>query len=66
MLALVGKNDPWFQNGWTRGDCGTYINKDNGSRSIVLSEGVLSARHELLEDPNLQKTVLEFLRKHMR
>jgi dienelactone hydrolase len=66
VLALVGKNDPWFQNGWTRGDCGTYINKDNGSRSIVLSEGVLSARHELLEDLNLQKTVLEFLRKHMR
>ena len=66
VLALVGKYDPWFQNNWTRGNCGEYINKHNGSRSIVLSEGALSARHELLEDRNLQASVLEFLRQHMR
>ncbi len=66
VLALVGKHDPWFQNNWTRGDCGAYINKNNGSQSIVLSEGPLSARHALLEDRDLQKTVLEFLRKHIR
>ncbi len=66
VLALVAKGDPWFQNDWTRGDCSAYFNKDNGSRSIVLSEGVLSARHELLEDKDLQKVVLEFLHKHRR
>jgi len=66
VLTLVGNKDPWFQNSWTRGDCGAYINKNNGSRSIVFSQGKLSARHELLEVQSLQKTVLEFLRKHMR
>ena len=66
VLALVGEHDPWFQSSWTRGNCGAYINKGNGSHSIVLSEGVLSARHELLEDRDLQKTVVEFLHSHMR
>ncbi len=66
VLALVAKNDPWFQNAWNRGNCGVYMNKHNGSRSIVLSEGVLNARHELLEDRNLQKKVLEFLQKNQR
>ncbi|MFK7793960.1 MAG: dienelactone hydrolase family protein [Gammaproteobacteria bacterium] len=65
VLALVAENDPWFQNSWTRGNCGAYINKHNGSQSIVLSEGVLSARHALLEDKDLQEAVLEFLREHM-
>jgi dienelactone hydrolase len=65
VLSLVGKNDPWFQNSWSLGDCGSYMNKDNGSQSIVLPKGAISARHALLEDIDLQKTVLEFLRIHM-
>lgn len=65
ILALVGEDDPWFQNSWSRGDCGAYIN-NNGSQSIVLSKGALSARHALLEDRDLQKMVLEFLHVHMR
>jgi|TARA_B110000238_G_scaffold188341_1_gene219271 dienelactone hydrolase len=66
VLSLVGENDPWFQNSWSLGDCGSYMNKDNGSRSIVLTKSALRSRHSLLEDKDLQKTVLEFLRSHMR
>lgn len=66
VLALVGVKDPWFQNRWTRGDCGPYMNKKNGSKSIVYSKGPLSIRHELLEDKNAQKLVLDFLHQNMR
>tara|TARA_R110002049_G_scaffold252264_2_gene427301 strand:+ start:38953 stop:39813 length:861 start_codon:yes stop_codon:yes gene_type:complete len=66
VLAIVASNDPWFQNHWTRGSCSTFIKKENGSRSIVLSEGELNASHELLEDQNLQKIVIDFMHTHMR
>jgi len=61
VLTLVGKNDPWFKNEWMRGDCGKFINTNNGSKSVVFNAGYLSGRHELLEDAKVQKIVLEFL-----
>ena len=64
VLALVADQDPWFQNPWTRGSCGRYMNSDNGSRSVVYSTGPLVSRHSLLDDADVQKLVLEFLQAH--
>lgn len=64
VLTLVGERDPWFQTPATRGDCGEYLDGDNGSVSVVFRTGPLRTRHELLEADEVQKTVLEFLRSH--
>ena len=64
VLTLVGSKDPWFQNRWTKGDCTKFIEPSNGSKSVVYSSGYLSARHELLESQEVQKTVLGFLEQH--
>lgn len=66
VLALVGRDDPWFQQTWNKGDCGEFLNKTNGSRSVVYTEAPLRSRHELLEDKGVQKTVLEFLKQHIK
>lgn len=66
VLTLVGEKDPWFQRPRSRGDCGEFLNKTNGSESIVFSSGHLRNRHELLEDQGVQQTVLRFLRKQTR
>ena len=65
VLSLVGKKDPWFQNHWTRGHCGAFMNKKNGSRSVVFDAGNLQYRHELFEDKSVQKIVLEFLQQQI-
>jgi poly(3-hydroxybutyrate) depolymerase len=64
VLSLVGERDPWFQNAFNHGDCGTLLNSNNGSKSVVYRTGRLRDRHELLEDKSAQQTVLAFLRKH--
>ncbi len=66
VLTLVAENDPWFRRPNARGDCGGYLNKTNGSRSIVYRTGSLRNRHELLENKQVQQTVLRFLRQHVR
>jgi len=65
VLALVADQDPWFQDSWTRGSCGRYMNSENGSRSMVYSTGSLKDQHSLLDDPDVQNKVLEFLHTHM-
>ncbi len=65
VLALVADQDPWFQDSWTRGSCGRYMNPENGSRSMVYSTGSLKVEHSLLDDPDVQNKVLEFLHTHM-
>jgi len=66
VLTLVARDDPWFQNEWTRGECTRFLDAGNGSRSVVFEEEHLRRRHELLEDTQVQQTVLEFLRLHTR
>ena len=39
VLTLLGSNDPWFQNPYTRGDCTGFVNRHNGSKSVVYREG---------------------------
>ena len=65
VLALVADQDPWFQDSWTRGSCGRYINSQNGSRSVVYSSGSLKNKHSLLGDADVQNLVLEFLLAHI-
>ena len=64
VLTLVGSQDPWFQDRWTKSNCTKFIDPSNGSKSVVYSSGYLSARHELLESSEVQETVLEFLEQH--
>jgi len=61
VLALVAQNDPWFQNEWTRADCGRFLNATNGSISVVYTEGELGNRHELLGFQEPRDRVLGFL-----
>jgi len=65
VLALVADQDPWFQDSWARGSCGRYMRSDNGSRSVIYSIGPLIGRHSLLDDSDVQTTVLEFLQASM-
>ncbi len=65
VLTLVGSKDPWFQNPYTNGECTDFINKRNGSRSVVFKKGDLSYKHELLEDQYVQKIVKEFLQQNI-
>ena len=65
VLTLVGVNDPWFQNRWTKGNCEKYLDKSNGSQSVVYTSGSLSYKHELLESRQAQQAVLEFLNRHI-
>ena len=65
VLTLLGANDPWFQNPYTKGKCTRFVNRRNdGSKSVVYTEGDLRDRHELLEDKAVQAEVLEFLDAH--
>lgn len=65
VLSLVGKDDPWFQNEWTRGDCGKSLNSGNGSRSIVYENHDLAKEHSLLDFRQAQNEVLGFLKMHV-
>lgn len=65
VMALVGEKDPWFQSEYTRGDCTSFIDKSNGSQSIVISDGHLAYKHDLLLDHELQTKVIDFLREHI-
>ena len=65
VLTLLAANDPWFQNPYTKGECTRFVNRRNdGSKSIVYTEGDLSYKHGLLEDKAVQAEVLEFLDVH--
>jgi len=66
VLTLLGSRDPWFQNPYTEGECTNLLNKKNGSKSIVYSEGNLSFTHELLDYTEPKKSVIEFLKMHLR
>ncbi len=65
VLTLVGEVDPWFQQAWSRGDCGRYLNNSNGSRSIVYERAHrLGGLHYLFWDPVAQAEVFNFIEQH--
>jgi len=65
LLSLVAELDPWFQGYWVKGDCGTFMSKKNGSRSIVYRDEPLAAAHGLLEFPAVQQEILTFLNTYL-
>ncbi|MED5534425.1 MAG: dienelactone hydrolase family protein [Pseudomonadota bacterium] len=65
VLTLVAEGDPWFQNYWTKGDCTEFINKENGSRSVVYAQGPLRYEHSLLDSGIVQQLVISFLQAHL-
>ncbi len=66
VLTLVGARDPWFQHRWNRGDCGVFLDKTNGSRSVVFRSPPLRDRHELLEAAEARQIVLDFLNRYRK
>jgi len=65
VLALVGEQDPWYQDQWTKGDCTPFLNSQNGSKSIVYRKGPLAKKHGLLEFDSARREVLHFLKENL-
>jgi len=66
VLALLGRDDPWFKSQVFGGDCGDFMNEDNGSRSIVYEKpGYLAEKHWLSVDREVQQEILEFLNRSL-
>ena len=65
VLTLVGENDPWYQDQWTKGECTPFLNAQNGSRSIVYRDGAMKDKHGLLEFETARQDVLAFLKEHL-
>ncbi len=65
VLTLVAERDPWHQNQWTKGDCTGFLNKGNGSKSIVYRDKLLASKHGLLEFHSAQQDVLKFLKENL-
>jgi dienelactone hydrolase len=61
VLALVAEDDPWYEDSWTSGDCGRFLDPGNGSKSVVFRDEELRHRHALLEHADVQSLVLQFL-----
>lgn len=64
VLTLLGKDDPWYKEDWSKGSCDAFLSKTNGSKSIVYTDSPLRFEHELLEYDKPKRAVLEFLRAH--
>lgn len=64
VLTLVADRDRWYNNQWQYGDCGEFISTLNGSVSHVVIESPLKFNHYLLEEPQIQEFVIDFLRNN--
>jgi hypothetical protein len=62
VLALVGADDPWFQNPVLQGDCGAFMPTGGAGQSVVYRTGPLSRRHELLDFAAPRQVLEIFLR----
>ena len=66
VLALLGADDPWFRLPVLKGDCGTFMNRTNGSESMVYrAPHPLANQHYLLWHEDARRRVLDFLAAHM-
>ena len=66
VLTLVSRNDPWFQQPPTAGSCDSFLDKKNGSQSMVYADSVTDGKHKVLDYPEVKTHVLEFLKRHQR
>ncbi len=63
VLALVGEDDPWFREPVLSGECGAFMH-GRTQRSIVFrAPNYLARKHWLSSDPDVQKTIVEFVRQ---
>jgi hypothetical protein len=62
VLALVASDDPWFRSPVLSGDCGDWM--DGNDESLVFEPpGYLHRRHWLSFDRDVQRIVIDFLRR---
>ena len=61
VLTLLADQDPWYTASFHQGDCGEFMNTNNGSLSYVVDYAPLRTRHELWENPEIQEIILTFL-----
>jgi hypothetical protein len=67
VLAFSSEDDPWFQQDWTRGDCGAFMKRGSGSKSIVFrAPDPLHDQHFVFWRADVQAIALAFLRAHLR
>jgi len=67
VLSLLGANDPWFVGKpWLQGDCGRFMNRSNGSRSIIYRSGQLSDQHALLAFRQPRQDFFAFLAAYLK
>lgn len=67
VLNLLGEEDPWFTAAPLRGHCGEYMQKDNGSLSVLFRPPhVLTDYHFLSWHASAQEVLLEFLARNSR
>jgi len=65
VLSLVGDRDPWFRLLVLQGDCGEFMQGHENTTSLVYGKGTrLRWEHWLSYDKDVQKTILDFLRKY--
>jgi len=66
VLALLGADDPWFRLPVLKGDCGAFMNRTNGSESMVYrAPHPLANQHYLLWHEEARQRVLDFLAAQM-
>nr|WP_247676935.1 dienelactone hydrolase family protein [Leisingera sp. HS039] len=67
VLSLLGSKDPWFLGKpWLEGDCGRFLNRSNGSKSIVYRSGQLSVQHALLGFKQPRQALFAFLETYLK
>jgi dienelactone hydrolase len=67
VLSFTAVDDPWFQNVWARGDCGKFMSKTNGSKSVVFGKDhVLHDQHFVIWHKDAKQEAHAFLRKHLK
>ena len=59
ILAIVRKNDPWYENNPNQsGDCGDFFGDRPGSESVVLENG---NHHDVMKDDAVINRITDFL-----
>lgn len=63
ILAIVRKNDPWYDDKPDQvGDCGAYFgDRRPGSESVVLDQG---DKHDVMRDPEMVQKMIGFLNRY--
>lgn len=61
LLTLFADQDPWLRGEELAESCANFISETNGSQSILIDYAPLNTMHTLLEAPEIQEIVLNFL-----